>query len=110
MYEKYHGKIPNELQVLHKCDVRNCINPEHLFLGTNTDNVADKMSKGRFYAGAIDIPRAAKIKQSDVLKIRTELKGMRNVDIAKIYNIHPCSVYMIKSGRTWKKVGGINTQ
>lgn len=43
----HKGEIPEGLQVLHKCDIRNCINPEHLFLGTNIDNVNDRKSKGR---------------------------------------------------------------
>lgn len=42
-----HGPIPNGMHVLHKCDVRLCCNPSHLFLGTNADNVADKTAKGR---------------------------------------------------------------
>ncbi len=42
-----HGPIPHGLNVLHRCDMRACINTDHLFLGTNSDNVADKMAKGR---------------------------------------------------------------
>ncbi len=42
-----HGKIPKGIKVLHSCDVRNCVNPSHLFLGTTLDNINDKISKGR---------------------------------------------------------------
>lgn len=42
-----HGKIPNGMKVLHSCDVRNCVNPAHLFLGTTQDNIKDKIEKSR---------------------------------------------------------------
>jgi hypothetical protein len=45
----HNGEIPDVMHVLHSCDNRRCTNPGHLFLGTNIDNIADKVSKGRQY-------------------------------------------------------------
>jgi len=46
-WELENGKIPDGLHVLHRCDIRSCVNVDHLFLGTNADNMADRGRKGR---------------------------------------------------------------
>jgi hypothetical protein len=46
-YELFWGEIPDGLQVCHRCDNKRCINPDHLFLGTQKDNIADCIKKGR---------------------------------------------------------------
>jgi hypothetical protein len=43
----FRGEIPDGLNVLHKCDTKRCINPDHLFLGTQRDNIHDSIRKGR---------------------------------------------------------------
>lgn len=48
-YELYVGKVPSDLIVCHRCDVRSCVNPHHLFLGTDQDNADDRERKGRTY-------------------------------------------------------------
>ena len=50
-YQVFIGEIPEGLLVCHSCDVRNCVNPEHLWLGTSQDNVDDMVKKGRCNSG-----------------------------------------------------------
>jgi HNH endonuclease len=59
-WEHANGPIPEGMQVLHKCDEPRCCNPDHLFLGTQAENMADKVRKGRArnrHTGKIEAPR-----------------------------------------------------
>src|SRR3990167_9265532 len=59
------GDIENCLHVLHKCDIRNCVNPDHLFLGTNYDNVQDCIKKSRSRKCFGENQHLSKLKESD---------------------------------------------
>lgn len=83
------GQIPNGLQVLHRCDNRICTNPDHLFLGTNYDNVLDKISKKRSWK---TIP-------PEVAKEIYHAQG-RHKDIALKYGVVRSTVGLIKQGKS----------
>jgi len=92
-YELWVGPIPEGLDVLHHCDNRLCFNPEHLFLGTNTDNIHDMWAKGRgklIHKKGMDVPNS-KLTDSDVREIRRLGKaGMFQRDIGKRFGVtHP---------------------
>jgi len=101
----HNGELPKELHVCHKCDVPLCVNPNHLFLGTNADNVADKIAKGRssydgFKPGE-DHPQSI-LTSEQINSIR--LDGRNAAEIAKIYGVSRSHIDGIKSGKTWKSL------
>lgn len=98
----HRGPIPTGLHVLHKCDVRCCVNPDHLFLGTQADNLADMDRKGRRKSGSLrgDRHHQAKLKTDDVLKIR-EAGGSPTV-VAQSYGVSRTTIGDILAGRSWR--------
>jgi len=62
MWEYEYGKVKNGLQVLHTCDNRKCVNPDHLFLGTISDNMRDKKKTDRLKVPRLDAPSSMKRK------------------------------------------------
>jgi hypothetical protein len=97
-----HGAIPDGLCVLHKCDNPPCCNPDHLFLGTHQDNVADRQRKGRTRAGGRSL---AKLTVLSVALIRWRaLCGEDQASIAASFGVTQSTVSRIGSGRIWPEV------
>ena len=96
---------PGDLHVLHKCDNRRCVNPEHLFLGTNADNVADRVRKGRSSSAGGERHGRAKLRAADIPAIRQRIAlGEFQKDIARDYGVsQPCIGYLAR-GETWHAV------
>ena len=97
-WELFKGPIPEGLQVLHKCDVRNCVNPEHLFLGTNYDNSRDCFNKHRHARGSRAGP--AKLTEEQVRKIRKDHRS--GPEIAFAYQISNSTVGGIRRREIWR--------
>lgn len=101
-----HGPIPNGLHVLHRCDNPPCCNPGHLFLGTDADNVADKVSKGRQQRLKGSAGSNARLTAQEVAEIRmTSGKDRRDKEIAAKFGISRHYVSMIRNGRNWGGTG-----
>ena len=102
-YEFECGEIPKGLSVLHKCDVRVCVNPQHLFLGTRADNMRDMWAKGRGKGSPKGSKaHAAKLSESDVLAIRSS--DERQFLLAKQYGVDATTIRAIRRRRTWTHI------
>lgn len=98
-----NGPIPEGLCVLHKCDTRAYVNPDHLFVGTRQDNVADMMAKGRVARG--EAKRSARLTEADVRRIRTLHRlGVPRRLLAAHYAMSWDTISDIVSGRRWAHV------
>lgn len=101
-WEHHHGPIPAGMVVCHKCDVRSCVNPAHLFLGTVAENNADMDSKGR--RGSVPGERhpRARLTAADVIAIRSDDRYQRV--IAAQYGVAACTISEIKSRKKWRHI------
>jgi hypothetical protein len=101
-YEYFHGEIGDSC-VLHRCDNRLCSNPDHLFLGTRTENMADKVAKGRQLQGeSVPVSKLSELQVREILKI--EKGSMTQKAIAEKYGVHPRTIGLIQSRKNWKHI------
>lgn len=102
-FDLFVGPIPKGLFVCHKCDVRKCVNPDHLFIGTHADNTADMVNKGRSAHG--ERSNHVKLTEADVLEIRKMYAdgGILQSELAKRFGVSHSLVVKIILGKLWKR-------
>jgi hypothetical protein len=94
----HYGPIPIGVYVCHKCDNPSCVRPEHLFLGSNSDNIRDSIRKGRFPVGE----RCARSKLSldDVAAIRAS--GEPGAALASRYRVTTATISRVRNGQCYR--------
>lgn len=99
-WELKNGPIPLGLYACHKCDVRSCINPSHMFLGTHKDNADDKVAKGR--SGRVpNNKHRARLSLDQVKTIRSDPRCGR--ELARAFGVSYSTISMVRNGRTWRE-------
>ena len=99
----HHGPIPASMSVLHRCDNRRCVNPDHLFLGTQRDNLRDMREKGRQVRG--EQQGSAKLTEQQVRQIRRRYQRYSHRNgggvLAREYGVGIKQIIAIAKGRVW---------
>ena len=120
-YMHFIGEIPDDLFVLHKCDNRLCSAPDHLFLGTHSDNMQDCIKKNRHQWGIEELQATrrqkarekvngdhnpmAKLTEIEVIAIKKKiLNNEKTTKIAKEFCVSNAAISMIKHNKTWKNI------
>lgn len=101
-----YGSTPADLLVCHDCDNPKCCNPRHLFIGTDGDNVADMMAKGRGRSGLSagrgqgELHNMAKLTEAQVYAIEADQRT--HAEIALAFGISRSMVGQIKNHKNWR--------
>ena len=107
-YILYKGNIPNGLSVLHKCDVPQCVNPNHLEVGTHQDNMNDRKNRGRFtkISRRGEYNGIAKLTEDDVRKIRKMYKtgNYNKKDLGNIFGCTRANIGSIINKKSWRHI------
>lgn len=103
-WELVNGPIPEGFQVLHRCDIRNCVRPRHLFLGKDLDNRRDCIAKGRFPRGSTN--GQSKLNELKVIQILRLVRTGKYTqeEIARKFGVHRMQISRIIRRATWKHV------
>lgn len=108
IYEQMFGPIERGLNVCHRCDVRHCVNPEHLFLGTQAENMRDCHRKGRYSSETGQTGSRhhhSKLRESDIPEIRRLREaGVTFKAIGERYGVRDVTIQNIFNGHTWSHV------
>jgi len=98
-YQLHKGDIPKDMLVLHDCDNPTCVNPDHLHIGTNADNINEMYQRNRFPNQILTMDTA-----KSIYKKCTE--GVKQKDIAKEFKVHFSTVSDIATGKAWQQATG----
>jgi hypothetical protein len=93
-WKLHKGPIPPGLKILHKCDVSLCVNPDHLFVGTQLDNVRDMDAKGRR-----NVTHMIKFSDRDVWEVKQLKDHVSQRKLAKAYGMSVAYVCQLQRGR-----------
>lgn len=103
-YEISFGAIPDGLCVCHRCDVRRCVNPVHLFLGTHAENMKDMRMKARASKRHGVLTASAKLNDDAVRRIREINGAISDSVLAKQYGVTRTAILSARRGLTWAHV------
>jgi hypothetical protein len=104
------GEVPDGLFVCHKCDIRACVNPEHLFLGTAKDNMHDMIAKGRAVhpPGRVLLGEAnfsSRFKSHQIICIRKLYEaGVHKVNLARMFATRTSYIHAIVTRKNWAHI------
>lgn len=101
---EHHGGEPIGYDFCHTCDTPACINPDHIWVGTTAENMADMAQKGRNRQPRGEAHNKAKLTVAQVREIYTA--DGNGPEISRRFGIDKSTVYSIKSGVTWAHVTG----
>lgn len=105
-----YGEIAPGLSVLHHCDTPACVRPDHLFLGTQADNIRDAASKGRLNLAGLSKGRVplkgernggARLSRESVEEIRSLAGSVSQTELAKRYEVNQSTISRLLSRRSW---------
>ena len=101
----YNGKIEENKCVLHKCDNPFCVNPKHLFIGTQQDNISDMKAKGRAKGVVGSRHHNSKINEEQVIQIRNLSKnGVKFKELLTMFDIKKSMLSYVLNRTFWKHV------